>query len=239
MRVCGEAARTAPMQAAKCPAPPSRRSSRSTLVMTTYFSSMAAIVRAICAGSLASGGRGLPWPTSQNGQRRVHRSPRIMKVAVPWLKHSPMLGQAASSHTVCRPCSRRMCLISPNFAPDDTLLRIHAGLRSGSWGTILIGMRDVLAAPLWSFGSAMRNLNLNHGEHGAHGGFRAFPVPPVCPVVKLFSSISQLQLQMPRQLIGQRIRTGVHAMVAGLRHFQPGIAAGIDVGVRARGPCPR
>ena len=27
--------------------------------------------------------------------------PRIMKVAVPPLKHSPMFGQEASSHTVC------------------------------------------------------------------------------------------------------------------------------------------
>ena len=35
MRVCGERLRTAPMQSTKCRAPPSRKSSRSTLVMTT------------------------------------------------------------------------------------------------------------------------------------------------------------------------------------------------------------
>ncbi|CPM64757.1 Uncharacterised protein [Bordetella pertussis] len=36
----------------------------------------------------------------------------IMKVAVPLPKHSPMFGQDASSHTVCRLCSRRMRLMS-------------------------------------------------------------------------------------------------------------------------------
>ena len=64
------------------------------------------------AGSLASSGSGRPWPTSQNGQRRVHLSPMIMKVAVPLPKHSPMFGQLASSHTVTSLFSRRMSLIS-------------------------------------------------------------------------------------------------------------------------------
>ena len=75
MRVCGERSRTALIQSAKCPAPPSRRSSRSTLVITTYASFSAATVCARCSGSSGSGGSGRPWPTSQNGQRRVHRSP--------------------------------------------------------------------------------------------------------------------------------------------------------------------
>jgi hypothetical protein len=35
MRVAGDFSRTAAMHSAKCPAPPSRRSSRSTLVITT------------------------------------------------------------------------------------------------------------------------------------------------------------------------------------------------------------
>ena len=64
------------------------------------------------SGSATSGGRGLPCATSQNGQRRVQISPKIIKVAVPPLKHSPMLGQLASSHTVCRLLSRRIFLIS-------------------------------------------------------------------------------------------------------------------------------
>ncbi len=64
--------------------------------------------RARLFGSSASGGSGLPCATSQNGQRRVHTSPRIMKLAVPLPKHSPMLGQEASSHTVCSWFSRSM-----------------------------------------------------------------------------------------------------------------------------------
>ncbi len=112
IRVAGDSTRTFWMQSTKCAAPPSRRSSRSTLVMTTYLSFSAAIVFARFSGSAASSGSGRPWPTSQNGQRRVHLSPMIMKVAVPLPKHSPIFGQLASSHTVCSWCSRRICLIS-------------------------------------------------------------------------------------------------------------------------------
>ncbi len=70
------------------------------------------MVLARFTGSSASSGSGRPWPTSQNGQRRVHLSPMIMKVAVPLPKHSPMLGQLASSHTVTSLLLRRMSLIS-------------------------------------------------------------------------------------------------------------------------------
>jgi hypothetical protein len=117
--------------------------------MTTYLSFIAATVCARCAGSCASGGSGLPWPTSQNGQRRVHRSPRIMKVAVPLPKHSPMFGQEASSHTVCRAASRRMRFTSPKRAwLLPALTRIQSGFFSGTAaGTTLIGMRAVLASP--------------------------------------------------------------------------------------------
>ena len=52
-------------------------------------------------GSLMSGARGCPCATSQKGQRLVHTSPRIIKVAVPLAKHSAIFGQAASSQTVC------------------------------------------------------------------------------------------------------------------------------------------
>ncbi len=102
MRVFGELVRIAEMQSTKCCAPPSRRSSRSTLVTTTYFRPMSATVMARLAGSFASGGFGRPCATSQNEQRRVHTSPKIMKVAVPWLKHSWMFGQLASSQTVTK-----------------------------------------------------------------------------------------------------------------------------------------
>jgi hypothetical protein len=79
-------------------------------IQGTVFS--AAMVFARLAGSSRSSGSGRPWPTSQNGQRRVHLSPMIMNVAVPLPKHSPMFGQVASSHTVWRLCSRRIDLIS-------------------------------------------------------------------------------------------------------------------------------
>src|SRR5260363_121107 len=108
----GDNALTRSMHATKCAAPPSSKSSRSTLVITTYSSLSAAIVLARLSGSLASSGSGRPCPTSQNGQRRVHLSPMIIKVAVPLPKHSPIFGQLASSHTVCSWCSRRIRLIS-------------------------------------------------------------------------------------------------------------------------------
>ena len=55
----------------------------------------------------------------------------IIMVAWRWLQHSPMLGQAASSHTVTRPCSRRMRRVSP-YSRDaaGTRTRIQSGLRS-------------------------------------------------------------------------------------------------------------
>ena len=71
-----------------------------------------------------------------------------MKVAVPLLKHSPMLGQEASSHTVCRLLSRSARLTSPKVGELAARTRIQSGFFSRSWGTILIGMRAVLAAPV-------------------------------------------------------------------------------------------
>ena len=67
---------------------------------------------------------------------------------MPLPKHSPIFGQLASSHTVCRRYSRNMFLISPKR--EDSLCartRIHAGFASFSCATILIGMRAVLSRP--------------------------------------------------------------------------------------------
>src|SRR5690606_13483838 len=107
------------------------------------------MVLARFTGSSASGGLGLPWATSQNGQRRVHRSPRIMNVAVPLPKHSPMFGQEASSHTVCNWCSRRARLTSRNFGLAAALTRIQSGFFSGAMGMILTGLRAVFCSPVW------------------------------------------------------------------------------------------
>jgi NAD(P)-dependent dehydrogenase (short-subunit alcohol dehydrogenase family) len=102
----GAAARIARTTAAKCAAPPSARSSRSTEVITTCARPILATASPTRSGSVASSGSGLPVATLQKAQARVQTSPMIIMVA--WLlsQHSPMFGQAASSQTVTRPCSR-------------------------------------------------------------------------------------------------------------------------------------
>ena len=105
------------------------------------------MVLAKLAGSSALSGSGRPWPTSQNGQRRVHLSPMIMKVAVPLPKHSPILGHEASSHTVTNWFSRRIFLMSEKrLLGLAALTRIQAGFLRTSAAWTLIGMRASLAA---------------------------------------------------------------------------------------------
>src|SRR4029078_11506381 len=100
------------------------------------------MVSARWRGSSASGASGRPCATSQNGQRRVQMSPRIMKVAVPLPQHSAIFGQVASSHTVCNAWRRRMSLIS--WKREFGLAartRIHDGFGNRdafAWATILI-----------------------------------------------------------------------------------------------------
>ena len=149
MRSSGQRWRNARMQSAKCPAPPSRRSSRSTEVMTTYESSITSTVSARRSGSPGSRGAGRPCATSQNGQRRVQMSPMIMKVAVPCEKHSPMLGQEASSHTVCSRWARNTLLSLCTAGPIGALTRIHGGFRGigPTLGITFTGMREVLSRP--------------------------------------------------------------------------------------------
>ncbi len=151
MRVSGQRSLNSDTQAAKCAAPPSRRSSRSTEVMTTYARPISATASARWAGSSASRGFGRPWATSQNGQRRVQRSPMIMNVAVPWLKHSDRFGHAASSQTVCRPWRRSRPLMRRTPGPIGALTRIHGGLRGigPCTGMIFTGLRAVFSAPRW------------------------------------------------------------------------------------------
>jgi hypothetical protein len=73
----------------------------------------------------------------------------IMKVAVPFEKHSPRLGQEASSQTVYRLFSRRRALSCLTRSPVGALARIQGGLRCTFFdGTTLIGMRATLSAPL-------------------------------------------------------------------------------------------
>src|SRR6185369_12655668 len=109
---------------------------------------MSAMVRARWIGSLGSGGFGRPWATSQNEQRRVHTSPRIMKVAVPWLKHSWMFGQLASSHTVTRWFSRNFDFSLATALPAGMRTRIQLGLRrTGALSSNFTGLRAILSSP--------------------------------------------------------------------------------------------
>ena len=117
------------MQRTNWAAPPSSRSSRSTEVTTTCLSPMAATLSARFSGSRASTAPGLPVLTLQKAQARVQISPRIITVTWPRDQHSPMLGHAASSHTVTRPWARMSLRVSPYPADVGALTRIHGGLR--------------------------------------------------------------------------------------------------------------
>src|SRR3989304_1632784 len=61
------------------------------------------------SGSSQSSASGRPCLMSQKPQVRVQMSPIIKKVAVPAPQHSPMLGQPASSQTVCSDFLRINC----------------------------------------------------------------------------------------------------------------------------------
>jgi hypothetical protein len=81
-------------------------------VITTWLSPSFATASATCFGSSGSSAPGSPVFTLQNAQARVHVSPMIMKVACFLSQHSPMLGQPASSQTVCRPFARTIFCVS-------------------------------------------------------------------------------------------------------------------------------
>ena len=103
----GAAARIARTVCAIVSAPPSGRSSRATIVTTTWRRPICTTDSATRRGSSASTLPGSPVSTEQKRQRRVHTLPSIMKVAVPSVpQHSWMLGQRASSHTVWSFCER-------------------------------------------------------------------------------------------------------------------------------------
>src|SRR5690606_4442542 len=70
---------------------------------------------------------------------------RIMKVAVPWPKHSWMFGQLASSHTVTRRFSRSFSLSFCTALPLGMRTRIHDGLRSTGASANWTGERAILS----------------------------------------------------------------------------------------------
>ena len=72
----------------------------------------------------------------------------IIKVAVPWLKHSPKLGQLASSQTDASLCSLSLDLIRLTSGELTILMRNQSGLRGiFSVGITLIGILATLSAP--------------------------------------------------------------------------------------------
>ena len=129
MVVAGVVRRSASITFTNCPAPPSGRSSRSTEVMTMCSRPSLAAASATCSGSAASTARGMPVFTLQNAQARVQTSPRIITVACFLLQHSPMFGQAASSHTVFSPSPRIRSRVLPYSLLVGALTRIQSGLR--------------------------------------------------------------------------------------------------------------
>ena len=129
MLVAGFSRRMRRIVSATMPAPPSGRSSRATIVMTTCLRPMSFVASATRRGSSQSVIGGRPVARAQKPQFRVQTLPRIRKVAVPSAQHSPWLGQRASSHTVLSASSRRTCLVLAYVAPAPIRTLSHAGRR--------------------------------------------------------------------------------------------------------------
>jgi hypothetical protein len=68
-------------------------------------------------GSRQSTASGKTFTTSQKRQFLVHFSPRIMKLAVPALQHSPLFGQLPEVQIVFRSCSSMVCFTFEYFSP--------------------------------------------------------------------------------------------------------------------------
>ena len=94
-------------------------------VFLTFQAAMATL-----PGSLASSAPGRPVRTLQKAQARVQTSPRIITVACFLVQHSPILGHAASSHTVFKLSSRIRRRVSLKPSPIGAFTLIQSGLRS-------------------------------------------------------------------------------------------------------------
>src|SRR5688572_29533725 len=227
--VFGLCSRIARMQSTKCCAPPSRRSSRSTLVTTTYFRPMSATVVARLKGSPASGGFGRPWATSQNEQRRVQTSPRIMKVAVPCPKHSWMFGQLASSQTVISRFSRSLLLSTATALLLGRRTRIQDGLRRTGASVNWTGDRAILSpASCLSPGTSVDSPTTDSGMVRVWASL----IAPLSHLGPLAGCGLQRRVQLGGQVLQQRrlhrLDARRAAQVAHRHHLQPRVAARID-----------
>lgn len=79
----------------------SSSSSLSTEVITQCFNPISFMEWAIFLGSSSSNGKGFPVWVAQNLHERVQISPAIIKVAVPFVQHSPMFGHFPLEQMVC------------------------------------------------------------------------------------------------------------------------------------------
>src|SRR6266480_1029996 len=95
--------------------------------MTTCFNFIRRTASATRCGSSFSRTSGLAVVTAQNPQARVHRSPAIMKVAVPWLQHSQRFGHCALSQTVCNRKSEMSAFVEKKTGLDGSRTLIHGG----------------------------------------------------------------------------------------------------------------
>jgi len=80
-------------------------------------------------GSSGSIWSGRPVATLQKVQARVQTAPRIITVACFSFQHSPILGQAASSHTVLSLSSRIRLRVAWYWGEPGALTRIQGGFR--------------------------------------------------------------------------------------------------------------
>ena len=104
---------------AHCAAPLSGRSSRSTDVITACFRFIALTALAIFMGSCSSGGNGCPVCVAQNRHARVQRSPKIMKVAVPFFQQCPLFGHCPLVQMVCNPPCSIVDSTKPYLSPPS------------------------------------------------------------------------------------------------------------------------
>src|SRR6202011_5212187 len=95
--------------------------------MTRCFKFRRRTASATRCGSSSSSANGFAVVTAQNPHARVHRSPAIIIVAVPWLQHSQRLGHCALSQTVCSRRSEINALVEKKTGLDGNLTLIHEG----------------------------------------------------------------------------------------------------------------
>src|SRR6476620_2708794 len=98
--------------------------------MTTWFNFMRRTASATRWGSSSSKANGFAVVTAQKPHARVHRSPAIIIVAVPWLQHSQRFGHCALSQTVCRRRSEINALVEKKTGFDGKRTLIQGGFCS-------------------------------------------------------------------------------------------------------------